>query len=57
MERIFQASEAVDIVRRERYFGPDGLRYLRGIRNRLSHNYLSIDNDTLWDTIAIATSA
>lgn len=36
---------------REAYFGADGVRNLRGIRNRLSHNYLEIDHDILWDTV------
>ncbi|CAN5219515.1 hypothetical protein BH09ACT6_BH09ACT6_15560 [soil metagenome] len=53
MERIFQAAEAVSPELRERYFGADGVRYLRGIRNRLSHNYLAIDYGIIWDTITV----
>lgn len=53
IERVFQAAEAVDTDRRERYFGVDGARYLRGIRNRLSHNYLATDYDIIWETISV----
>ncbi|MFV0433275.1 MAG: HepT-like ribonuclease domain-containing protein [Leucobacter sp.] len=33
------------------YFGPDALRYLRGMRNRLAHNYLGVDSAVLRATI------
>ena len=51
IERIFQAVQALDPTRRETYFGDDGLRYLRGMRNRLAHNYLNVDAEILWNTI------
>lgn len=53
IERIFQAAEALDLRRRERYFGRDGLIYLRGMRNRLAHNYLGVDVDILWSTFNV----
>ncbi|RFA13920.1 hypothetical protein B7R21_07620 [Subtercola boreus] len=53
IERVFQATEAIDADRRESYFGVDGARYLRGLRNRLSHNYLATDYDIIWETISV----
>jgi uncharacterized protein with HEPN domain len=52
VERIFQASNDLPEPRRERYFGDAGIRALRGMRNRLAHNYLDIDEDILWDSLS-----
>lgn len=53
VERVFQAGEALPDELRERYFGSDGFRALRGMRNRLAHNYLDIDDDILWESVAL----
>lgn len=47
VERVFQAAEAIPADRREAYFGADGARQLRGMRNRLAHNYLEVDVSVL----------
>lgn len=51
VERIFQAAAAFADRHQIGYFGDDGLRYLRGMRNRLAHNYLDVDVDILWNTL------
>lgn len=51
IERIFQAATALADKHQIGYFGDDGLQYLRGMRNRLAHNYLDIDVDILWNTL------
>ena len=53
LERIFQASVKVGRETLEGYFGADGVRSLRGIRNRLAHNYLEIDNEILWEIVNV----
>jgi uncharacterized protein with HEPN domain len=53
VERIHQAAEAVDSDRREAYFGADGVNAMRGMRNRLAHNYLGVDPDVLWQTLTV----
>lgn len=53
VERVFQAAQALGDDQRERYFGGGGFRALRGMRNRLAHNYLDVDEDVLWDAIAV----
>lgn len=53
IERIFQAAEAITPAQQRAYFGPDALRYLRGMRNRLAHNDLAIDPEVLWATISV----
>jgi len=53
VERIFQAAEGLPEELRERYFGDRGFRALRGMRNRLAHNYLDIDADILWESISV----
>lgn len=50
LERIFQAAEGVDPKLRESYFGPGGVQHLRGMRNRLAHNYLGVDLDVIRET-------
>lgn len=52
VERIYQAAVALDPSRAEHYFGGDGLRHLRGMRNRLAHNYLAVDNEFLWEAVS-----
>jgi uncharacterized protein with HEPN domain len=52
VERIFQAALDVSDDGRARYFGDAGFRALRGMRNRLAHNYLDIDEDILWDSLS-----
>lgn len=51
IERIFQAATALADKHQIGYFGDDGLQYLRGMRNRLAHNYLDIDVDIVWNTL------
>ncbi|WBL20055.1 HepT-like ribonuclease domain-containing protein [Citricoccus sp. NR2] len=51
MERIFQATSALPEQIQEKYFGLEPLRFLRGMRNRLAHNYLSVDLRIVEDTI------
>jgi uncharacterized protein with HEPN domain len=41
----------VDQRVREDHFGVDGLKKLRGMRNRLAHNYLGIDADVIRETL------
>lgn len=53
VERVFQAAQALPEEFRERYFGGDGFRSLRGMRNRLAHNYLDIDENILWESVAV----
>lgn len=53
VERVFQAAQGLDDDRRAQYFGGEGFRALRGMRNRLAHNYLDVDEDILWDAIAV----
>jgi len=53
IERVFQAAQAVPETRRERYFGSVGFQALRGIRNRLAHNYLAVDDDILWESLSV----
>lgn len=52
MERVFQAATALPPDTQVRYFGADAMQYLRGMRNRLAHNYLGVDNVVLRMTIA-----
>ncbi len=51
MERIFQAASALPQEIQIKYFGEEPLRFLRGMRNRLAHNYLGVDNRILRTTI------
>ena len=53
VERVFQAAQALSEDLQERYFGGDGVRALRGMRNRLAHNYLEIDEGILWESISV----
>lgn len=53
LERVFQAAQALPETRRERYFGGAGFQALRGMRNRLAHNYLAVDDDILWESLSI----
>jgi uncharacterized protein with HEPN domain len=57
VERIFLAATDLDGARAERYFGSDGLRRLRGMRNRLAHNYLAVDESVLWSALAVEVPA
>ncbi|NHT17886.1 HepT-like ribonuclease domain-containing protein [Cellulomonas sp. IC4_254] len=52
VERIHQAAAALDRGQAERYLTVDGLRALRGMRNRLAHNYLAIDETVLWRALS-----
>jgi len=52
VERIHQAATALDREQAERYLTPEGLRRLRGMRNRLAHNYLAVDEAVLWRSLA-----
>lgn len=45
VEGVFQAAEAIPADRRD--VGADGVRQLRGMRNRLAHNYLEVDVSVL----------
>jgi uncharacterized protein with HEPN domain len=51
IERVFQATEMVDEWSRERHFGAIGIKRLRGMRNRLAHNYLDIDLEIIRKTL------
>lgn len=51
MERIFQAAAALPVESQIKYLGEEPLRFLRGMRNRLAHNYLGVDNRILRTTI------
>jgi len=51
VERIHQAAEALDRDQAERYLTAEGLRQLRGMRNRLAHHYLGIDEAVLWRSL------
>jgi uncharacterized protein with HEPN domain len=51
VERVFQAAGDLPEELQERYFGDDGFRALRGMRNRLAHNYLDIDDEILWESV------
>lgn len=53
LERVFQAAQVLPGELRERYFGGQGFHALRGMRNRLAHNYLDIDEDVLWESVAV----
>lgn len=53
IERVFQAARDLPTERLEQYFGGDGFRTLRGMRNRLAHNYLDIDDDILWESVSV----
>ncbi len=53
LESVFQAAQAMPEARRERYFGGDGFQALRGMRNRLAHNYLAVDGDILWESLSV----
>ncbi|WP_235856821.1 HepT-like ribonuclease domain-containing protein [Occultella glacieicola] len=50
---MFQAAQGLPAELRERYFGGDGSRALRGMRNRLAHNDLDIDENVLWESVAV----
>jgi len=52
IERIFQAASDLPTDRQATYFGDAGFRALRGMRNRLAHNYLDIDEDILWESLS-----
>ncbi|HEY5880659.1 MAG TPA: HepT-like ribonuclease domain-containing protein [Nakamurella sp.] len=52
VERVFQAARDLSEELQERYFGGDAFRALRGMRNRLAHNYLDIDADILWESVS-----
>ncbi|WP_291053934.1 HepT-like ribonuclease domain-containing protein [Herbiconiux sp.] len=51
VERIFQAAESIPPEIRIHHFGPEGFKRLRGMRNRLAHNYREIDVSILWGTL------
>lgn len=51
MERIFLATSALPLENKIKYLGEEPLRFLRGMRNRLAHNYPGVDNQPLRDTI------
>lgn len=51
IERVFQASSALPEQNQIEYFGEEPLRFLRGMRNRIAHNYLGVDNQVLRSTI------
>lgn len=52
IERVFQAASELPEALQERYFGGDGFRALRGMRNRLAHSYLDIDDEILWESVS-----
>jgi uncharacterized protein with HEPN domain len=51
VERVFQAATDLPETSLAKYFG-DGFRALRGMRNRLAHNYLGVDDEILWESIS-----
>lgn len=53
LERVFQAAQNLPETRRNVYFGDDGFQALRGMRNRLAHNYLAVDDDILWEALSV----
>jgi uncharacterized protein with HEPN domain len=57
VERIFQAASILPETLQQRNFGDAGFRSLRGMRNRLAHNYLDIDEAILWESISIELPA
>lgn len=57
VERIFQAATALAPGSAEEYFGAEGLRRLRGMRNRLAHNYLAVDPTVLWSALVVEVPA
>lgn len=52
VERIHQAAAALDPQQAERYLTVEGVRALRGMRNRLAHNDLAIDETVLWRALS-----
>jgi hypothetical protein len=50
---VFQASQALPEALRQRHFGGDGFRAIRGMRSRLAHNYLDIEEHILWESVAV----
>ncbi|VTR77141.1 HepT-like ribonuclease domain-containing protein [Cellulomonas hominis] len=57
VERIFLAATDLDAPRAERYFGREGMHRLRGMRNRLAHNYLAVDQSVLWSALSVQVPA
>lgn len=51
VERVFQAASDLPDHLQERYFG-GGFPALRGMRNRLAHNYLDVDDEILWESVS-----
>lgn len=51
IERVYQAACTLPEERADRYFGTDGFAALRGMRNRLAHNYLGIDDQILFESV------
>ncbi|MFC4244982.1 DUF86 domain-containing protein [Gryllotalpicola reticulitermitis] len=52
VERVFQAATDLPEWMLTKYFGGDGFRALRGMRNRLAHNYLGVDEEILWESVS-----
>ena len=53
IERIFQATLATQSALQNKYFPGEALTQLRGMRNRLAHNYLGTDPALLRRTLAV----
>ncbi len=53
LERVFQAAQNLPETRRHLYFSDGGFQALRGMRNRLAHNYLAVDDNILWEAISV----
>jgi uncharacterized protein with HEPN domain len=53
VERVFQSAEELPEELRIAYFGEDGYARLRGMRNRLAHNYRDTHLDILWTALAV----
>jgi len=51
VERVFQAASDLPESLQSKYFG-DGFKALRGMRNRLAHNYLDVDDEILWESVS-----
>lgn len=51
VERVFQATDVLPKELGEKYYGEEPLQFLRGMRNRLAHNYSAIDHQIVRETI------